>query len=439
MTHLDLFSGIGGFALAAETVWPEIEHTFCEIDPFCRVVIKKHWPNAHIYGDIRTLTNTRSEESCGIPGGERETIPTLGTCDLLTGGFPCQPFSHAGKRKGTDDDRHLWPEMRRVIQEFSPRYVVAENVRGLLSIEGGMVFETVCTDLEALGYEVQPVILPACAVNAPHRRDRVWIVARNTKYDGCNGSQDQKSSATRSDGNTAWTKEIRKSARPALPRNQNESDSGWEEPWPQVAARLCWASHGFSSWLDGLVNDGIRLSNYEACKKDGGKNMHLLWQAIQSKEIQRSFGRFFTLGEEEVLLPFMRKFKEGFKQGGLHGTSKETPQGTLRNLRWHREVGRSPQRRKHQEQLARKFTNIVPSMPYETALEVAEAWDCIRFAYTAIFPEPIVLEGKKYNSAHLRNAALKAYGNAIVPQVAIQIFQAIKQTEQIHLKEQGIV
>lgn len=218
MLHLDLFSGIGGFALAAERVWPNVEHVFCEIDPFCRAILKKHWPNSYIYEDIRTLTNTRraptGASECG--GNETGTSEEPARCDLLTGGFPCQPFSAAGKRKGTNDDRHLWPEMRRVIQEFSPHYVVAENVRGLLSIEGGMVFETVCTDLEALGYEVQPVVVPACAVGAPHRRDRVWVVAYKHGEQLSGG---------------------------ATERTQNDA---WDEPWPQVATRLCRMDDGLS-------------------------------------------------------------------------------------------------------------------------------------------------------------------------------------------------
>lgn len=226
MTHLDLFSGIGGFSLASEMVWPYIKHVFCEIDPFCQAVLKKHWPYSPIYGDIKTLTNARSKKPRGIPSIKGKEIPALGACDLLTGGFPCQPFSHAGRRKGTDDERHLWPEMRRIIQEFSPRYVMAENVRGLLSINGGVVFEQVCLDLEAIGYEVQPFIIPACAINAPHRRDRVWIVAyskhkpkRNTEC----GRTDQ-----------------------GAPSRITGSDSQWREDWSAVASRLCRLDDGLS-------------------------------------------------------------------------------------------------------------------------------------------------------------------------------------------------
>jgi DNA (cytosine-5)-methyltransferase 1 len=160
MRHLDLFSGIGGFALAADRVWSDVEHIFCEIDPFCRKVLQKHWHNAHIHGDIKK-----------VEGGG------IGSIDLLTGGFPCQPFSAAGKRAGTEDDRHLWPEMFRVIREVRPRWIIGENVGGILTWSRGLVVEQVFADLESAGYETQPFIIPAAGVGAPHRRDRVWFVA----------------------------------------------------------------------------------------------------------------------------------------------------------------------------------------------------------------------------------------------------------------------
>jgi DNA (cytosine-5)-methyltransferase 1 len=160
MTHGSLFSGIGGFDLAAE--WMGWENLFnCEWEEFPRKVLKHHFPNAKQYGDIK----------------EFNAATYAGRIDILTGGFPCQPYSTAGKRKGKEDERHLWPEMLRVIRECSPRWIVGENVRGLVNWNGGLVFEEVCADLEACGYSVQPFILGACAVNAPHRRDRVWFVA----------------------------------------------------------------------------------------------------------------------------------------------------------------------------------------------------------------------------------------------------------------------
>jgi len=164
--HGSLFSGIGGFDLAAE--WMGWQNLFnCEWEEFSRKVLKHHFPNAKQHGDIK----------------EFNAAAYAGRIDILTGGFPCQPYSIAGERKGREDERHLWPEMLRVVRECSPRWIVGENVRGLVNWSGGLVFEEVCADLEACGYSVQPFILPACAVNAPHRRDRVWFVAYNHKRD----------------------------------------------------------------------------------------------------------------------------------------------------------------------------------------------------------------------------------------------------------------
>jgi DNA (cytosine-5)-methyltransferase 1 len=159
MKHLDLFSGIGGFALAAQRTWGE-DHkivSFCEIDKFCQKVLKKHWPDTPIISDIKELkANDR-------------------TVELVTGGFPCQPFSVAGKRKGKEDDRYLWPEMVRVIEEFQPRWVIGENVTGIINMELGNCI----SDLEDAGYDCEAIIIPACAVDAKHRRDRVWILANS--------------------------------------------------------------------------------------------------------------------------------------------------------------------------------------------------------------------------------------------------------------------
>ena len=165
MTHGSLFSGIGGFDLASEWMgWENVFH--CEWNEFGQKVLKYYWPKAISYNDI-----TKTDFSI-----HRETI------DIITGGFPCQPYSTAGKRKGKEDERHLWPEMLRAIREIQPTWVVGENVRGLTNWNGGLVFEEVQTDLEAEGYEVTPFLLPACAVNAPHRRDRVWFVAYSRKF-----------------------------------------------------------------------------------------------------------------------------------------------------------------------------------------------------------------------------------------------------------------
>jgi DNA (cytosine-5)-methyltransferase 1 len=230
--HIDLFSGIGGFSYALDQVFSNVSHTFCEIDPFCQKVLAKHWPGSQIIPDIRDVTTdavihkyrpqprtVRTAEKIPSVGGP--AVDSRGTCraDIITGGFPCQPFSQAGKRGGTDDSRYLWPHMFRVIQEFKPTWVVAENVHGLLTLNGGMVFEQVCTDLEGEGYDVQPLILPACAVNAPHRRDRIWFIA------------------SRGMG------EIQA-------RDRWERQSRWSESWIDVATELCRVDDGVPTGLD---------------------------------------------------------------------------------------------------------------------------------------------------------------------------------------------
>lgn len=160
MRHGSLFSGIGGFDIASEWIgWENVFH--CEWNEFGQKVLKYYWPNAISYDDI-----TKTDFSIH-----------RGTIDILTGGFPCQPYSTAGKRLGKEDERHLWPEMLRAIREIQPRWVVGENVRGIINWNGGVVFEEVQADLEAEGYEVQPFILPAASVDTPNERYRTWFVA----------------------------------------------------------------------------------------------------------------------------------------------------------------------------------------------------------------------------------------------------------------------
>ena len=206
MTHASLFSGIGGFDLAAEWMgWHNAFH--CEINEFCTKILNYHFPDAEHYTDI-----TRTDFS-----------KWGGRIDVLSGGFPCQPFSLAGQRKGADDNRYLWPQMLRAIREIRPTWVVGENVAGILTMVqpsaevevGGQaslfgedyrkrvlhrqeyVIETICRDLEREGYAVQPLLIPACAVGAPHRRDRFWFIAHRTnagtetmQFTGKNGIYD---------------------------------------------------------------------------------------------------------------------------------------------------------------------------------------------------------------------------------------------------------
>ena len=163
---LDLFSGIGGFSLGLERAGMTTV-AFCEIDKFARAVLRKHWPSVPCYEDIHDVT----AERLGRDG--------IGRIDVVTGGYPCKPFSHAGKQRGEEDPRHLWPQMRRVVGEVRPAWVIAENVVGHITLG----LDKVLADLEADGYASRAIVVPACAVDAPHIRQRVWILARDRDRD----------------------------------------------------------------------------------------------------------------------------------------------------------------------------------------------------------------------------------------------------------------
>jgi DNA (cytosine-5)-methyltransferase 1 len=245
MNHGSLFSGIGGFDLAAE--WMGWNNTFhCEWMPFPRKVLNHYWPNSISYEDITKTDFTIHR----------------GTIDILTGGFPCQPYSSAGKRLGKEDERHLWPHMLRVISEVKPTYVVGENVRGLTNWNGGMVFEEVCVDLESQGYEVQPILLPACAVGAPHRRDRVWFVAYNAAYS--NSRRLERSEEIRWNSiNAEWESEFGTATNTNLLR-QHERECDNEE---QSSER------GVNAFNDLNENDGFKFTtNTERKRFQSGTN-----------------------------------------------------------------------------------------------------------------------------------------------------------------------
>ncbi len=211
MKHGSLFNGIGGFQLASE--YMEWENIFsCEIDEFCNRVTKYHYPNCTQHYDIKK-TDFREYK---------------GKIDIITGGFPCQPFSVAGKRLGTEDDRNLWNEMYRAIKEIQPRWVVAENVRGIINWSKGLVFEQVQTDLENEGYEVQSFVLPACSINAPHKRERVWFVAYRTNT-GAESLQQQGENRIFRFENTADTQCKRELQREQIKSSKLANENGSNE------------------------------------------------------------------------------------------------------------------------------------------------------------------------------------------------------------------
>lgn len=238
-----------GFAYAADQVFGDVTHIFCDYDLFCQQVLKKHWPEAKIYGDIRKIDTNPFDT--GLEGRKQEPAVRHGRQSggerqdetsrpfILTGGFPCQPFSAAGLRRGTADERHLWPEMLRVIRLTQPEWVIAENVRGILTWNEGMVFEQVCTDLETAGYEVQAFVIPAVAVNAPHRRDRVWFVANRRRQHGRSGSS-RSASGQKAERSAATEKAARL------------RHFDWNDDWTEVAAELCGVDDGLPVRVGGL-------------------------------------------------------------------------------------------------------------------------------------------------------------------------------------------
>jgi DNA (cytosine-5)-methyltransferase 1 len=269
---LDLFSGIGGFSLGLESTGGFKTIGFVEKDKFCQKVLKKHWSNINIEEDIRNVK------------GEKYAA------DIITGGFPCQPFSVAGKRKSTADDRYLWDEMLRVIREVKPRWVIGENVEGLININNGMVLRQVQTDLEEQGFQVQCIVIPASGIGAWHQRKRIWIVANSdsnrysnkiregfTKEERLPVSDRQKDSTTRKfiRASDVWqtnkeyvpnsnarlstreNQEIQTGGNTTINGSQDVSNSdsirhgGWSsETWWETQSELCGVPNGVSYELD---------------------------------------------------------------------------------------------------------------------------------------------------------------------------------------------
>jgi len=239
---LDLFSGIGGFSLGLESTGGFETIAFVEKDDFCQKVLKKHWPNITIEGDIRNVKGDKYE------------------ADVVTGGFPCQPFSVAGKRKGTDDDRYLWDETIRVVRECKPRWFIGENVEGLININNGVVLRQVQTDLEKEGFEVQCLIIPASGIGAWHQRKRIWIMA----YSNSNGHRNK---IGRGNGEK---KEIQNQHR------QNNSASGQFSGTSSI-----WNTN--SKYVSNSESIGHRRGSSEECKNGE-------WSFLQGKQKGRKMG-----------------------------------------------------------------------------------------------------------------------------------------------------
>lgn len=296
MTHGSSFSGIGGFDLAAEWVgWQNLFN--CEIDPFCQTVLKHHFPDAEQFTDIRTADFARYK----------------GRIDVFTGGFPCQSFSVAGKRKGTEDDRYLWPEMLGVIRVVRPRWVVGENVYGIVSWSDGLVFEQVCADLEAEGYEVQPYVLPACGVGAPHQRYRTWFVAHRADA-GIEDVRERKDEIL-SGGDAADTDGHRfrlwKGKQIAIggsesPTHLSDEIPGWQDFPTQSPVRR--GDDGLSDWLDfDAVFEGIPTPRRpKAYNRWRGQAIKAYGNAVVPQVVLQIFE---TINEYEALSRAERSWK----------------------------------------------------------------------------------------------------------------------------------
>ena len=331
--HGSLFSGIGGFDLAAQWMgWENIFH--CEWNEFGQKILKYYWPNAISYGDITKTDFTIHR----------------GTIDILTGGFPCQPYSVAGKRLGKEDERHLWPEMLRAIREISPSYIVGENVYGLLNWNDGLVFDEVQADLEAEGYNVQPVILPACGQNAPHKRERVWFVAYST-------SQGRKE------------------------REQNGGRENKEEDGTRM-----------EFWSERFSNNGI-ITNSDHNGQYGSKNGQSHNKGNDNNQtgtntIKQPPGCCGQANDANTIDTGL----QGNKRPGTHG-----------------ERDRAQTFRPASKQIKIPTWDRWPTQP-----PVCSGDDGLSSRLDGItFPK-------------WRNESIKAYGNAIVPQVALQLFKAIQ-------------
>lgn len=437
MTHGSLFSGIGGFDLAAQRAG--LKNLFqVEIDGFCQKVLQKNFPKVQKYGDIKEFDGTKYK----------------GRVDIISGGFPCQPFSIAGKRKGASDDRYLWDEMFRVIREIKPRWIVGENVANLWN----MGLENMLSQVEGQGYEVETFIIPACAVNAPHRRDRIWITAylknsiggRNggwyngnpkgsectlqiersnksskqytadtdiingynarfctskisqfpeTKIQGCDFTNTDKKGLQGRSG--IEKKELQKS------REIRRSNRGWSEPWIEVATRFCRISHGLSDWL----HRNQRGLNGTTAEKVTEQNLPYLWHYIQQEAIQRSARGLDAIQEpENVFAVLWQHFTRTTAQNDLSLESAEASEALLRNVWSENKAGSSPQRWEYQERIAEQFADSLPELSHEVALETEKAL-------------------KQYNKNRVDR--LKGLGNAIVPQIAEIIFNTIKVYEEV--------
>lgn len=414
MMHISLFSGIGGFDLASEWMgWKNIAS--CEINEFGNKVLEHYWPDAYHHDDIHTFTYERLNDELTKRYG-----PDWRSDDIiLTGGFPCQPYSAAGKRQGKEDDRHLWPQMLRVIREVRPKWVVGENVLGLVNWNGGLVFDEVQADLEAEGYQVQPYVLPAAGVGAPHRRDRVWFVAyaRNESRrsaERCEDKPERELLSREQQGRSLWTK---------------TSGCGGIGTTPDTDIGTTGSSRTSGGTQKGGSNEDIQPSQRgETPELDTGS--HTLSQPTPDTNgtgLQEARPEQPTTGVARGGAQWPTPDTEG--QGSRQLASEDRGRqdrrpdddGTVRDAPDTSDQGL-------QRRSVDGSTRTGRAQPYEQPTRfVQPTWHD--------FPTQSPIRGRNdgvpggldgITVSKWRNESIKAYGNAIVPQVAYQIFKAIQ-------------
>ena len=282
---LDLFSGLGGFSLGLESTGFFETIAFVEKDEFCQKVLKKNFKNIPIEGDIRNVK------------GEKYRA------DVVTGGFPCQPFSVAGKRKGTDDDRYLWDETIRVVRECKPKWFIGENVEGLVNIQDGMVLRQVQNDLEEEGFEVQCLIIPASGIGAWHQRKRIWIIGYNVSNSNTRfGIRENQEIQTRGNTSTNGSKDVSntfgklsdgcssttRNSKTKFKRMECNQSWNWNEVWSKtercseqvredVSDSNSKRSQGF-----GLQSDNLQEGNKTTISSDNSSKEQQTWWQTQS-------------------------------------------------------------------------------------------------------------------------------------------------------------
>jgi DNA (cytosine-5)-methyltransferase 1 len=384
MKHGSLFSGIGGFDLAAEWMgWENVFH--CEWNEFGQKVLHHYWPNAETFTDITKTDFTKYANKI----------------DILTGGFPCQPYSSAGQRKGKEDERHLWPEMLRAIREIKPKYIVGENVFGLLNWNGGLVFDEVHTDLEFEGYEVQAVVIPAAAVNAPHGRDRVWFVATNTQFksegsDGGTNDETQRNIRRGNEGDVLGT----------LRSDGIITDTNGISNWGKSKQSPAAHKQGRSSKTNtGIGNEGQQQFICDIASEgiDSNTDSVRLQHTEETRNIQEGTRTTQSKRGEST---------KPIKTNGSYGDVADT-----NGIGFQRKGGST-------ELEGRRFGFNNPQNNKTT-------WDNFPTQSPICGGDdglPTELDGITFSK--WRAESIKAYGNAIVPQVAYEIFKAIQATIQ---------